>query len=254
MMKAANLKYGLAVLALLTLFVISSCTMTNHVALNSDGSGTAEAEVEIASAFVEYLQSFSFLSPDLAYLADGIFHEDRIQQEAGTNPHVNIVKISTEKKPHPSDSSRAPSEKLTMKLTFASIDKLISHEDTLVESDILTLTQSNAGQTLSIYLDKSNFKQLYTLFPMLNNPLLEGLGPSEEPTDEQEYMDMMAGVLGNEGPGLLKASKVDLVVSVKGQLVQQTGGRVAGNTVTFSLPLLRVLLLNEALDYSLTFK
>lgn len=231
-----------------------SCSMTNHVVLNSDGSGEVDTEVVIAAAFVEYLQSFAFLSPDLAYLSEGIFQEEQLLQGAAENQNLDVTDLAVLRIRDEDDPERTPSEQLRMGIRFSSIDDLIKNEDTIAQTDILRFTKGPEGQTLAIYLDKENYRQLYTLFPMLDNPLFEGLGPTEEEIKEDEYVEMMVGVLGNEGPDILRNSMVDLKVTVKGTLVSQTGGETDGNTVTFRLPLLKVLLLNQTVEYSLTFQ
>jgi hypothetical protein len=42
-------------------------------------------------------------------------------------------------------------------------------------------------------------------------------------------------------------------VKVDGEIVSQTGGSVAGGAVVFKVPLLRMLMLETPLDYSVTF-
>jgi hypothetical protein len=45
-----------------------------------------------------------------------------------------------------------------------------------------------------------------------------------------------------------------LTIDPEGDIISQVGGTVSGGAVTFRIPLLRLLVLDEPLDYSLTFK
>jgi len=47
---------------------------------------------------------------------------------------------------------------------------------------------------------------------------------------------------------------IETTIVVKGKVVAQTGGSTVPGGVVFRIPLLRVLLLDKPLDYSLTFK
>ena len=111
------------------------------------------------------------------------------------------------------------------------------------------------GTTLRAHLDRKNFSQLLELAPFLKNPLFEGLGPQEnDDATEAEYLELIDLALGRrrrrgtEGLGHRDHDPV------KGQVVAQSGGTVVPGGVLFRIPLLRVLLLDKPLDYSLTFK
>jgi len=47
---------------------------------------------------------------------------------------------------------------------------------------------------------------------------------------------------------------IQTTVLVKGQVLAQSGGTAVPGGVSFRIPLLRVLLLDKPLDYSLSFK
>jgi hypothetical protein len=106
-----------------------------------------------------------------------------------------------------------------------------------------------------VHLDRKNFSQLLELAPFLKNPLFEGLGPQEnDDATEAEYLELIDLALGAGGAATLKASYIETTVLVKGRVVAQTGGTAVPGGVVFRIPLLRVLLLDKPLDYSLTFK
>jgi hypothetical protein len=71
---------------------------------------------------------------------------------------------------------------------------------------------------------------------------------------EADYLEMIDPAIGEEGTKALKASTIETRLAVKGTLVSQQGGSASGNIVPFRVPLLRVLLLDKPLDYSIVFR
>jgi hypothetical protein len=94
-----------------------------------------------------------------------------------------------------------------------------------------------------------------TFLTFLDNPFFRMFSPVEnEGTTEAEYLEMMEFLLGEEGPEAVKGSMIEIRVNVKGRILSHSGGRIDGKSVIYEIPLLRVLLLEEPLEYSLTFK
>ena len=52
----------------------------------------------------------------------------------------------------------------------------------------------------------------------------------------------------------IKESVLEATVTVPGSVESQSGGKLDGSTVSFSIPLIRVLLLEEPLDYSIIYR
>jgi len=123
------------------------------------------------------------------------------------------------------------------------------------KSGLLLYAVSGAQKSLTVHIDRKNFKELSSVFPAMDNAAFEGIAPQEQDAiTESEYLDMIEFTLGPDGPAALKASYVDLVVKPEGTIVSQTGGTVANGQVTFRIPLIRLLMLDKPLDYSLVWK
>src|SRR4030042_1396948 len=69
-----------------------------------------------------------------------------------------------------------------------------------------------------------------------------------------EYLELIDLALGEGGAAALKASAIETTILVKGRVVAQSGGTTVPGGVAFRIPLLRVLLLDKPLAYSLPFK
>ena len=55
------------------------------------------------------------------------------------------------------------------------------------------------------------------------------------------------------GAAALKASSIEITISIQGKLVTQTRGTPAPDGVVFHIPLSRVALLDKPLDYSISY-
>jgi hypothetical protein len=169
---------------------------------------------------------------------------DEIKQGFAERDEVTLLAIDT---PTP--------DTLDMKLEFTSIEEVFSSEQELKESGIVRFEKVSQGYSVHFHLDRRNFPAVMTFLPVLQNPLFEGLGPQEnDDTTEEEYYELMDLALGEGGAESVRNARIETKVSVGGTLVSQSGGKTTQDGVIFTIPLIRVLLLDEPLDYSLVFK
>jgi hypothetical protein len=228
--------------ALSALLPLAGCSVSQKVTLEPEGSGSAVVRIRLEKILMDYLIDLSEVSGSAAKDKGRIFDVEEIRKGFASRPEVSLRRIDS-----------ASPERLDMELEFRSIEKLFATPEK--PQTILTLKKGSAGTTLSAHLDRKNFSQLLELAPFLKNPLFEGLGPQEnDDATEAEYLELIDLALGEGGSAALKASVIETTILVKGKVVSQTGGTLANGGVLFRIPLLRVLLLDKPLDYSLTFK
>ena len=60
--------------------------------------------------------------------------------------------------------------------------------------------------------------------------------------------------LGDGGGDLIRNSMITTTIKIDGKLISQKGGKAKGNSVTFETPLIRVLMLDQPIEYSIRFK
>jgi hypothetical protein len=132
---------------------------------------------------------------------------------------------------------------------------VFSSEQELQESGIIRFEKVSQGYSVHFHLDRKNFPAVMSFLPALKNPIFEGLGPQEnDDTTEEEYYELMDLALGEGGAESVRNAYIETKVNVRGTLISQTGGTISPGGVTFTAPLIRVLLLDKPLDYSLVFK
>jgi len=234
----------LALLALSAFAVLAAlgCAVNQRVALEASGAGTASVHIKMEKILMDYLRDLSEVGGSTTKQKGQIFNVEDIRKGFATRQGVTLTRIDS---PSP--------ERLDMDLAFVSVEKLFAAADK--PQTILTLKQDAQGTTLRAHLDRKNFSQLLELAPFLKNPLFEGLGPQEnDNTTEAEYLELIDLALGQGGAAALKASFIETTILVKGQVVAQTGGKPVAGGVLFRIPLLRILLLDKPLDYSVTYK
>lgn len=233
--------FFLPVSACLTLAV--SCSINQSVLIESDGSGTANLHLELSKSLANYFSNLNEIAGKTELVDSGqIFDLVEIRQSLEARPGVSVTRIVT----------LTPSV-LDVDLSYESI-KDVFNDNSLKSTGIASFSDADGVKTLKLHLDKDNYKRLGALFPILNDPLFSGMGPQAQPISTADYLKMIEFSLGSDGPAQLTKSTVVLTIRPEGDIVSQSGGSVADGAVTFKLPLLRVLILDQALDYSVSFR
>ncbi|MBI9106554.1 MAG: hypothetical protein JEZ04_07380 [Spirochaetales bacterium] len=247
-MKNNTNKFGklfIGVLLISSLVVLSSCSVKNEITLGADGSGSASMTAKIDEMLVTYLSSLAELTGDAP--ADGVlFNVDDIRKGIEDNPGLRVKAIKN-------DADKL----ITAVVEFDDIEALIlQSEENLGNEKIISFKKSEASKEIRIYIDIDNFLDIAPLFPMVEEPLFMTFGPLEnQGLAEDDYLEMMEYALGDGGGKLIKESMITTIINIDGKLISQTGGRVSGkNSVTFETPLIRLLLLDKPIEYSIKFE
>jgi hypothetical protein len=235
----------LAVLIFAVLTVLlAACSVNQVLTIKADGSGTTSMRVVTTKLLREYildLQSVTGIAP----AADGsIFDVPKLQKDFAARPGLTVKKVAS---PSP--------DVLEVELAYRSVEEVYGTVESVKKSGMLLYSAAGGQKSLKVHIDRKNFKELSSVFPGMNNAAFEGIAPQEQDTiTESEYLDMIQFTLGPDGPAALKGSFIDLVVKPEGSIVSQTGGTATNGSVTFRIPLIRLLLLDKPLDYSLVWK
>lgn len=238
--KRSVIRLGMAAAVLL----LAACAVRQEASINRDGSGSIRFRVELTPFFVDYIRDMAEVSGEKQIEQGRIFDLEGIRRGFEERPGVKVTRLAS---PKP--------EVLEGELAFRDVEAVFRGESQLTQAGVISFTRRGNAKTLRLYLDRKNFAQVERLLPILDNPLFASLGPREnEGVTEAEYLDMMAFAMGDEGPAGIKSSAIELKVNVQGRLVSQSGGQPKDGGVLFRVPLIRVLLLDTPLDYSLVFE
>ncbi len=229
-------------IVVLTVLIAGACSVKQEVFISADASGTVTINIDLADALTEYLLDLAEVTGQS--FDQGFFDLTEIKRSFQENESARLISIVS---PRP--------ESLAMEIAYNSIAEVFSSKKEFQEAGILSLSKGYEATTLRLKLNRSNFKQISQLFPMLDNPLFQGLGPQEnDDTTEEEYIELIELAMGEEGALALQKSFLETTIKIKGTLISQSGGTVTGDGVVFKIPLIRILLLDKPLEYSLVFR
>ena len=232
-----------AAACLLVALAAAGCSVNQQVNLGPGGSGTAAVHIKLEKIFMDYLQDLSEVGGQSVKEKGRLFDVEEIRKSFASREGVEVRRVESPSK-----------DRLELELGFRSLQDLFTGDPKLQAAGILSLSSKDGLTTIRMHLDRSNFPQLMEAVPFLKNPLFAGLGPQEnDNTTEQEYYQMIDLALGQGGAAALKASSIDTTISLQGKLVSQTGGTPTADGVKFHIPLIRVLLLDKPLDYSISY-
>ena len=231
--------------ALIILVVLASCGAQQQVVLRPDGSGIVDFTYTVSPVILDSLDDFAAFLPGDDPLAEGeVFDLDEIRADFSENSAVNLLDVGL---PQPNTLSGS--------FQFTDVEEVFTEEQELRQAGIVRLDNAGNRYTLSVQLNRENFSNITTLFPALENPLMDMFGPSANAgVSESEYLEMMEFAFDSAVVPAIRDSYIEARILVDGAVIEQQGGTVIGNEVVFQIPLIRILLLDESLEYSLTFE
>ncbi len=231
--------------ALIVVVVFSSCGAQQQVVLRPDGSGIVDFTYTVSPVILESLDDFAAFLPGDDPLAEGeVFDLEEIRSDFSANPAVTLLSVGL---PQPNTLSGS--------FQFTDVEEVFTEEEELRQAGIVQLESSGDRYTLLVRLNRENFANITTLFPALENPLMDMFGPSANAgVSESEYLEMMEFAFDSAVVPAIRESYVEARILVDGAVIDQQGGIIVGDEVIFQIPLIRVLLLDERLEYSLTFE
>ena len=217
----------------------------NEATISVDGSGSVEFKIELQTFFLEVMIDLADFAGENQTLADGkLFDLEKIREDFAEKPNLQLKSLSS---PSP--------ESLEGEFSFQEVEEVFKGEAGLTEAGIISFSQQGEEKTFSFHLDRDNFSQVSRFLTFMDNPFFQMFSPEEnEGTTEEEYLEMIEFALGEKGPPAIKESHIELKVNVKGKIISQTGGELLGNSVLFKIPLIRILMLDEPLDYAVVFR
>ncbi len=230
---------------LFLLFILASCVVQNKAIIQSNGAGTVEFDIKLEDYFFDAILEMSDLASGNEALPEGeIFNVPQIEGDFRDNPAITVRTLET---PKPWI--------LRGEFTFDDIEAVFEQEKELQTAKIVQFSQKGNTKTISVYVDQQNFSQVSTLFPLLDDPFFSMFGPVENAeVSREEYIEMIEFAFGEEGAKGVLNSTITLIVRVEGTIVSQSGGKVEGNNVIFTIPLLQALRLDKPLDYTIVFR
>lgn len=231
-------------MVLLSSLIFLSCTMKQEIFLEADGSGTASLEISLKSFVLSTIEDLAEVSPDVD--PDELLNPDSIKESMMENPQISNVR-----------ASRPLKNKMLLDFDFGDIEELFAQTEEDVQNSGLIKIEKNGSETeLTMTINKETYEGFSHIIPNLEDPTMSALAPDPKmDIAENDYLDMIEFFFGDDGPAGVMDSDIKFTLNVNGTILDQRGGRkLSSSKVEFNIPLIRILLLDQNLVYSVTYK
>lgn len=225
-------------LSIIAILFLSSCVVTEDLQINKDESGSSEIAISVEDFFINVLNDFSeFSTDDNDKPIMDLAIEDTSNKLTKNPTTTNVLFTKVGKNSYEGS------------FNYSSLSTLISD---LGESDNQSIIIINDNK-LNFYLDLNNYYQLTKAIPFLADPNFEPFGPEyNEGLNEDDYLEMISFMLGEEGPDAIRDSVITLNFETPSPIKSFTGGKkISSNQFQYSFPLIDFLLLAEPLEFEL---
>ena len=235
---------------LLSLLVLSSCVVTESLSLSGENSkssrisGKSHSDISVDDFFVGVME-------DLSNWTD----------KGNNDPVIDVAIHDFE---HNVKASRGTSGVIfteiadntyTGDFTFSDFSTLlVDLSNGHADQSIVTIRKNDARTRVEININMDNYEELTKIIPFLADPNFEVYGPLyNNDLTEEEYLEMVSFILGEQCPDSIGKSKISIVVSAPKAIVSHNGKLRDSRTVEFSFPLIDFLLLHEPIDFYLEY-
>lgn len=224
---------------------LGSCSITQNIALNPDGSGSVRSSVHLEDFYRMTLEDLTDLGGPGE---ENKLAPENMARELSLNPFFSDVKVL----------SSGPGD-YEGHLNFKDIQELFAITGQHDQTPVVTYESSDETRTLSLRINHENFQNLFSLFPALKDPGFQYFLP-EKDLSPREYKEALVFIFEDRaGEGALKKqiekAVLDLTIHVKGDILKHQGGTLVNKRcIRFVLPLLTLLLHKEEIYYFLTYK
>ena len=224
--------------------LLFSCTMKQEIFLKEDGSGTASIEIRLKSFVIPTIEDLAEVSPDVD--PDELLSPEKISESLLENPEISNVR-----------ASRPLKNLLMIDFDFGKITNLFEQtEDEIQTSGLIKIEDIGSEKKLTLTINKDTYRGFSGLIPNIDDPTMSALAPDPDmDITESEYLDMIEFFFGDDGPSGILDSNLEMVLHVDGTITDHDGGqKLSADKIEFNVPLIRILLLDRNLVYSVTYK
>ena len=224
----------------IAIFLFSSCSVTQSFSLSKSG-GSSLSDIKVDQFFLDVLEDFSDFTPQGDY---SIMDEAMVNfaDKLNSSSASSNVKLRTD----------GNSTRYIISLDFSSLEKLVADLNGGKGNSLLAISDNK--MTLNLAYD--NYEELEDVIPFLSYPNFEVYGPRySNGMSEEEYMDMISFLLGEDGPEALKKSFVSIEIETPGDITAIKGAMKTGERkAVYSFPVVDFLTLNTPLSFTIEWK
>ncbi len=209
-------------------FIFASCSSAMHVRLASDLSAEVDVDINFGKTFLRVLANLSGLE------AGEILDVHAINMELAAVDGVDSARLGTGNK-----------ENITGRLSLSSLGYFFLLEKEGQKNKLRLLLDRKTAPDFVAGLSEDVFDYLSVLMA----PLVTG-----EEMDSEEYLDIISSVYGHTLAEELAKGIFKIEFAVPGKIIQSSVGKFQGRLLSWELPLLDLLVLDQALIIDLIWE
>lgn len=217
-----------------------SCSSSHHIYINKDNSADIKFNIKNKPSLTETLTEWGVVQD-----SESPLNVKEIESEMNQNPEIVDIDIKSINNRDYIGSFRVKD-----------LNMLFTQEEIPNELKVFNLIENGEDKALKMNLSLENYIYLKSTLPILQEDSIDMVGPeASQDYTQEEYLDMLSFTLGDKGPEDLMESNISLIIEVDGNITEVTGGEILSNTTAeFKIPLIRVIMLKEPLEYSVTYR
>lgn len=232
------------------LLLLCSCVVTERLSLNGEITktskipGSSHSDISVDDFFVGIMEDLSNWTDkgNNDPVIDVAIHdfESNVKASRGTS---GVEFMETAHNTYTGDFSFNDFSTLLVDLSNGHADQ-----------SIVTVSKADTRTRVEISINMDNYVELTEIIPFLADPNFEVYGPLyNNDLTEEEYLEMVSFILGEQCPESIEKSKITIVVSAPKAIVSHDGKLRDSKTVEFSFPLIDFLLLHHSIDFYLEY-
>lgn len=235
-----------ALLSAILLFLIPSCRVSEKLTLTSEQTleGKSHIDLSVSDYFVSVIEDLS--NWEASGESDPIIDvamDEFVQnlEESSTTSKIKFRKAGFNT--YMGDFSFNDFKTLVVDLSNGNADQ-----------SIVTVSKDGDTTHVSIRIAMDNYEDLTKMVPFLANPNFEVYGPLyNHDLTEENYLEMMGFILGEECPQEITDSTIKIQVVAPKAVTDHDGTLKNAKTVEFSFPLIDFLLLHDPIEFWLEY-
>lgn len=245
--------FGIVYNTIIFIFILfPSCSMKQDIYIEKTGSGRVIFNLSLADYLSDVISHVSTLLEQEVKNSDKqppLFDLEAVEKDFMSRKGIGLIALESK-----------DNQNLSGEFTFTDINMLLQDVNAIdtvsTKNQVIKLEKKDGITELTVHITREIVKDILAENPSLNNPLIANFGPSaSEGLTDEEYLDMMEFVLGEQSRAGIKSSSLELTIHVEGSIIEQKGGRLADkNTAVYLIPMLPALMLKEPLEYSLRYQ
>ena len=242
-------KLSVLALIIVTILLISSCKVTETLNLKSNITenetlkGNSHIDLSVSNYFVSVIEDLS--NWDENENDDPILQvavDEFVQNLEASDSASSIRFLKTGINTYMGD------------FTFSDFNDLVLDLSKEESCSLVKATEVDGKTHVQIHIGMDNYEELTKIVPFLANPNFEVYGPLyNNDLTEENYLEMMGFILGEECPDEILNSKVTIQVVAPSEITSHNGTLKNAKTVVFSFPLIDFLLLHEPIEFELEY-